>query len=44
MKELRESIKKAGRADELKELIGQMSGLIGKYGAGGLGELIEAVG
>ena len=44
VKELRALMEKAGGADELNELIGQLSGLIGKYGASGLSEIIEAIG
>jgi len=35
VRELRGLIEKTGGADELRELIGQLGGLIGKYGAGG---------
>ena len=44
VKELRELIEKVGGAEELTELIGQLSGLLGKYGVFGLGELIQAIG
>ena len=37
-------MKKVGGADELSELIGQLSGLTGKYVASGLNEIIEALG
>lgn len=43
VRELREVIEKLGGADETKEMIGQLSGLIGKYGAGGLSEIIDAI-
>jgi hypothetical protein len=43
VRELRTLIEKAGSGEELKEQIGQLSGLIGKYGASGLGELIDAI-
>jgi len=44
VRELRGLIETAGGPDQLKELIGQLSGLIGKYGASDLGELIDAIG
>ncbi len=43
VKEIRALIEKTGGSEELRELIGQLNGLLGKYGAGGLGELIEAI-
>jgi hypothetical protein len=43
-KELRALIEKTGGSEELWELVGQLSGVLGKYGASGLGELIDAIG
>lgn len=43
VKEIRALIEKTGGSDELRDLIGQLSGLMGKYGASGLGELIDAI-
>jgi hypothetical protein len=43
VREIRQLAERLGGADERKEVIGQLSGLIGRYGAGGLGELIDAI-
>jgi hypothetical protein len=44
VKVLRALIEKTGGSDELGELVGQLSGLLGEYGPGGLGEWVDAIG